>query len=69
MKRNLYMNKILTLDEVIERLQEAKKIHGNIPITICIKDTENCIDCSQYTKEYNIKDIVADKDAVTIYNY
>lgn len=63
------MNENLTLNEVIEKLQEAKKIHGNIPITICIKDIENCIDCSQYTKEYNIKDVVADKDAVTIYNY
>ena len=69
MKRNLYMNEILTLDEVIERLQEAKKLHGNIPITIDIKNTEDYISCSQYTKEYNIKDIIADKDAVTIYNY
>lgn len=61
--------KNLTLDEVIEKLQEAKELYGDIPITIDIKDTEDFVTYSSDTTEYNIKDIIADKDCVTIYNY
>ena len=61
--------KNLTLDEVIKKLQEAKELYGDIPITIDIKDTEDYITCTFGKTEYNVKDVIADKDCVTIYNY
>ena len=52
--------KNLTLDEVIKKLQEAKRTYGNITVYIDIEN-DNSI--------YEVKDILTDEDSVTIYTY
>lgn len=55
-------NKVLTIDDALEILQEAKEKYGNLPLEITIGD-------SMADGTWDVKDIIANEEYVTIYNY
>lgn len=59
-------DKVLTIDDALEILQKAKEIYGNLPLEICI---ENGKSEEKRNNVWDVKDIIADDESVTIYNY
>ena len=50
----------MRLNTLIEQLKEYKKMYGNVEVNLCIRELANLTD---------IKDILADSDGVTLYNW
>lgn len=55
-------DKVLTIDDALEILQKAKEYYGNLPLEITIGD-------SMADGTWDVKDIIANDESVTIYNY
>lgn len=56
------------LDEVLEKLQEARKVVGNVPIVMDIRTDVNRINAEKLDV-YKCTDIIADEKDVRLYNY
>lgn len=59
-------NKVLTIEDAIEIFQKAKEEYGNLPLEVCIG---NCEIEEKRDNVWDVKDIIADNESVTIYNY
>ena len=58
--------KVLMLDEVIDKLQEARKLVGNVPVHLGISDGVNMLNDNS---GYKCVDILYDKNDVKLYNF
>lgn len=59
-------DKVLTIDDAIEILQKAKEEYGNLPLEVCIGNGKRE---EKRDNVWDAKDIIADDESVTIYNY
>lgn len=50
----------MRLETLIKQLQDYKKMYGNVEVTMCIRETADLVE---------IKDILADEDGVTLYDW
>lgn len=61
-----YKTRQLMLSEVIEKLQRAMEVNGDVPVSLDIRDDVNAIN------DYNVYkcvDVVYDDEDVRLYNY
>lgn len=50
----------MCLETLIKQLQDYEKIYGNVEVTMCIRENADLVE---------VKDILADEDGVTLYNW
>ena len=49
-----------SLETLIEQLQDYEKMYGNVEVTMCLRETADLVE---------VKDIIADEDGVTLYDW